>query len=142
MGYIASMTGLRPASCVAWVRNRPGTGGLFRASWDPILIAARGIPDAVDRSAVRNVIETDEVVYADYPSPRSHPYQKPVAVYEHILARTCRPGDLVLDPFAGSAGSRDAAARLDLRWRGCDIDPDYANQVVPDDDDVGLEVTG
>ena len=33
LGRIASMTGLRPASCVAWIRNRPGTGGLFRASW-------------------------------------------------------------------------------------------------------------
>lgn len=30
MGYIASTVGLPPASCVAWVRNRPGTGGLFR----------------------------------------------------------------------------------------------------------------
>jgi DNA modification methylase len=28
MGYIASTVGLRPATCVAWVRNRPGTGGL------------------------------------------------------------------------------------------------------------------
>lgn len=24
MGYIASTVGLRPATCVAWVRNRPG----------------------------------------------------------------------------------------------------------------------
>jgi DNA modification methylase len=100
---------------------------MFRASWDPVLIAARGVPDAVDRAAVRNVVvTTDDVVTADYDLPRPHPYSKPAAVYAHILARVCRPGDLVLDPFAGSGTSRDAAYSLGLAWRGCDIDPDYA----------------
>jgi DNA modification methylase len=85
------------------------------------------VPDAVDRKAVRNVVETtDDVVAADYPAKRRHPYEKPIAVYEHILARACRPGDLVLDPFAGSGTSRDAAQKLDLAWRGCDIDPQFA----------------
>jgi tRNA G10 N-methylase Trm11 len=44
----------------------------------------------------------------------------------HILARACRPGDLVLDPFAGSGTSRDAAVKLGLAWRGCAIDPQFA----------------
>jgi site-specific DNA-methyltransferase (adenine-specific) len=120
LGYIASTVGLRPATTVAWVRTRPGTGGLFRASWDPILIVARGVPAALDRAAVRNVVE------ANYPTKRSHPYEKPREVFEHVFKRVCRPGDLVLDPFAGSGVSRRVALDLGLRWRGCDIDPDYA----------------
>ena len=45
---------------------RPGTGGLFRSSWAPVLIASRGTPVAVDRATVRNVVETDnDVVYAN-----------------------------------------------------------------------------
>jgi site-specific DNA-methyltransferase (adenine-specific) len=67
LGYVASTVGLRPSTCVAWVRTRPGTGGLFRASWDPILIVSRGVPAALDRAAVRNVIE------ANYPSKRTLP---------------------------------------------------------------------
>lgn len=118
--YVASTVGLRPAAQIAWVRTRPGTGGLYRASWDPITIVARGIPDAIDRAAVRNVIE------ANYPSVRRHPYEKPVEVYKHILSRVGRPGDVVLDPFAGSRNSRTAALGLGLRWKGCDIDPDWA----------------
>jgi hypothetical protein len=59
MGYIASTVGLRPAACVAWVRNRPGTGGLLRASWDPVLVVSRGVPDAVDRAAIRNVVTAE-----------------------------------------------------------------------------------
>lgn len=129
MGYLCSISGLRPATCVAWVRKRPGTGGLLRASWDPVLIASRGVPYAVDRAAIRNVIETfegDDVVEADYPVPRKHPYGKPPKVTAHILARTCKPGDVVLDPFAGSASSRTAAEKLGLDWRGADIDAQWA----------------
>lgn len=127
LAYVASTVGLRPTTCIAWVRRRPGTGGLFRAAWDPILLLSRGVPDAIDRSAVRNVVETDDVVVADYPSRRSHPYGKPPEIFRHILPRICRPGDLVLDPFAGSGVTRDVALSLNLQWQGCDIDPAYTS---------------
>lgn len=122
LGYVASTVGLRPATCVAWVRTSPGTGGLFRASWDPILLVARGVPAALDRAAIRNVVE------ANYPRPRSHPYEKPAECYRHVFKRLCVPGDLVLDPFAGSGVSQRVAVEMELRWRGCDIDPDYAEK--------------
>lgn len=131
--YIASTVGLRPATQIAWVRTRPGTGGLFRASWDPIAIVARGVPDAIDRAAIRNVIETYDgvdVVKANYPNKRVHPYEKPVEVYEHFLKRVVVEGDLVLDPFAGSSNSRVAAEKLGATWQGCDIDPDFVDEVV------------
>jgi adenine-specific DNA-methyltransferase len=123
LAYIASTVGLRPSTCISWVRNRPGTGGLFRASWDPILIVSRGVPDAIDRAAIRNVVE------ADYPTKRSHPYEKPAAVFRHVFPRICRPGDLVRDPFAGSGVSRAVALEYGLRWEGCDIDPAFAGDV-------------
>jgi DNA modification methylase len=136
IGYLCSISGLRPATCVAWIRNRPGTGGLLRAAWDPILIAARGVPDAVDRAAIRNVVETfedDAVVRADYPGKRRHPYDKPLETYRHVLTRICRQGDLVLDPFAGTGGSGDIAAGLGLDWHGCDVDRDHAEVCYQDD---------
>lgn len=120
MTYIGTTVGLRASTCIAWTRNRPGTGGLFRSAWDPIMVLSRGVPDTVSRAAVKNVIT------ADYPTKRTHPYQKPAAVFETLLPRICRTGDLVLDPFAGSGISRTVAADLGLAWDGCDIDPDYA----------------
>lgn len=120
MNYLCSVSGLRPATCVAWTRTTPGTGGLLRAAWDPILIAARGVPDAVDRAAIPNVVQ------ANYPRPRVHPYEKPRETYRHVLSRIGRPGDLVLDPFAGAGGSGEVAAGLGLAWAGCDIDRDFA----------------
>ena len=114
------------------------------ASWDPVMVFARGVPDPVDRAAIRNVIVTGEdltgadlavkdipeVIEADYERPRIHAYSKPPIVCETILKRVCRPGDLVIDPFAGSGSSRVACEnlKLDLRWSGPDIDPQYAEE--------------
>lgn len=124
--YMASISGLRPATCLAWVRNRPGTGGLFRSAWDPIQIVARGVPRAVDRAAVRNVIE------ADYEARRAHPYGKPPKVFREVFARACLPGDLILDPFAGSGVTERVAVEMGFRWAGCDVDPAFADPLSED----------
>ena len=122
LAYVATTVGLRASTCLAWTRKRPGTGGLFRSAWDPILLCSRGVADAVDRAAIRNVIE------ADYPTKRVHPYEKPAEVFRHIFPRVCREGDVVLDPFAGSGVSGRVAAEFKLRWFGCDVDPAFAGK--------------
>ncbi len=45
-----------------------------------------------------------------------YPTQKPVRLLERIVAASSRPGDLVLDPYAGSGTTGVAAARLGRRW--------------------------
>jgi len=121
--YMASISGLRPSTCIAWVRSRPGTGGLFRSAWDPIQIVARGVPRAIDRAAVKNVIE------ADYDTKRAHPYGKPAKVFRDIFVRACEPGDLIIDPFAGSGVTKAVAEEMGFRWAGCDVDPAFADDV-------------
>ena len=46
ISYIASVSGLREQSHLAWCRSRPGGGGLFRGACDPVLIASRTPPGA------------------------------------------------------------------------------------------------
>lgn len=115
VAYLASTTGLRLSTTVAWTRKRPGTGGLFRTAWDPILILSSGTPDAVDRAATPNWVQ------AEPPTKRRHPYQKPPEIWAHVLRRV--PPGLVLDPFCGSATSREACAVTGHEWRGFDVDP-------------------
>jgi site-specific DNA-methyltransferase (adenine-specific) len=52
-----------------------------------------------------------------------YPTQKPVRLLERILAASSRPGDLVLDPYAGSGTTGVAAARLGRRWLLVDRNP-------------------
>ena len=50
------------------------------------------------------------------------PTQKPLALYEHFIAASSDPGDLVLDPFCGCATTMVAAERLGRQWAGIDMD--------------------
>ena len=54
-----------------------------------------------------------------------HPTQKPVALIERCLRASTNPGDLVLDPFAGSGSTGVASLGLQRRFIGCDRDEDY-----------------
>ena len=50
-----------------------------------------------------------------------YPTQKPLALYERIIAASSNPGDVVPDPFAGCATTPVAAERLGRQWVGMDI---------------------
>jgi site-specific DNA-methyltransferase (adenine-specific) len=49
--------------------------------------------------------------------------QKPVGLYSDLLVRSCRAGDSVLDPFAGSGTIFPAAHGLKIRATGIETDP-------------------
>jgi site-specific DNA-methyltransferase (adenine-specific) len=54
-----------------------------------------------------------------------HPSQKPCSVYEPLYRMTTRPGDLVLDPMAGSGTTGAAARKLGFRAVLNDVEPKY-----------------
>lgn len=68
-------------------------------------------------------------LWADIPNLTSsrertgYPTQKPVALAERIIQSSSRPGDVVLDPFAGCAYVPVAAEGLGRQWIACDISP-------------------
>ena len=47
--------------------------------------------------------------------------QKPVALYEQFIRASSKPGDTVLDIFAGCATTAVAAERLGRQWIACDM---------------------
>ncbi len=57
-----------------------------------------------------------------------HPCQMPVDLLERIVLACSRPGEVVLDPFAGSGTTLVAAARNDRRWVGLELSEEYARQ--------------
>lgn len=116
-------------------------GGRARDRWprkhDTILWYARGDAwvferEAVDRvpylapglvgpeKAARGKLPTDvwwmTIVPPGSAERTGYPTQKPVRLLERIVAASSRPGDLVLDPYAGSGTTGVAAARLGRRY--------------------------
>lgn len=54
---------------------------------------------------------------------RIHPTQKPVRLYEYLIARFAEPGDKILDTHVGSASSLIACYRTGHEYWGFEIDP-------------------
>jgi DNA modification methylase len=58
-----------------------------------------------------------------------HPCQMPEAVLERIVRSASNPGDLVLDPFAGSGTTLAVAKRLRRQYLGIELSTDYADAI-------------
>jgi site-specific DNA-methyltransferase (adenine-specific)/site-specific DNA-methyltransferase (cytosine-N4-specific) len=59
------------------------------------------------------------------PNPTRHPARFPVALPDFFIRLLTRPGDLVVDPFAGTCTTAVAAERLGRRWLVAERDPSY-----------------
>ena len=58
----------------------------------------------------------------------SHPNHKPFSVLEALVRQWSRPGDLILDPFAGSGSIPAAALRLGRRAACSELEQDWAER--------------
>jgi site-specific DNA-methyltransferase (adenine-specific) len=58
---------------------------------------------------------------------QDHPCQLPEPLVERIILAASNPGDLVLDPFAGSGTTLEVAKRLGRRYLGIELSQAYAN---------------
>jgi site-specific DNA-methyltransferase (adenine-specific) len=54
-----------------------------------------------------------------------HPTQKPLALLERIILASTKKGDIVLDPFSGSATTGLAAHKLGRNYIGIDLEKEY-----------------
>lgn len=59
-----------------------------------------------------------------------HPTQKPPTLYEKVLRRCTKPGDIMLDLFGGSGSQLIAAEQLKRRAFLCEIDPVFCDVIV------------
>ncbi len=59
---------------------------------------------------------------------RIHPTQKPVALYEWLLGKYAKPGEIILDTHVGSASSLIACHRTKHKFVGFELDEYYYNK--------------
>jgi len=61
-----------------------------------------------------------------YEEDRIHRTQKPLLLIERLIRASSKPGQLVLDPFAGSGSTAIAAKNLGRRSISIEMDPEMA----------------
>jgi DNA modification methylase len=89
----------------------------------------------LDPAASRNHFQEDADTWhlpricGTFKERTTHPCQMPEAVLERIIRVASNPGDIVLDPFAGSGTTLAVAKRLGRRWIGYELSESYAESI-------------
>ncbi len=143
-GEIVWRKGEGAAGNCAWGSFRSPANPVLRDTTERVVIASKGRFDRALSKADRerrdlpfeNDIEADEFMAAtldvwDIPpeSARrvSHPAPFPIELPARLIELYTYERDLVLDPFMGSGSALVAAARLNRRYVGYDLDPTYVD---------------
>jgi hypothetical protein len=109
---------------IVWDKGGLGMGWRYRRNYEFVLIAKRRngkLKWAWDGSGpeTANVVRIPKII----PTNVEHPTVKPVELVRHFLRLHTNPGDLVLDPFAGSGTTGVACAEMGRRFVGFEIEP-------------------
>ena len=110
--------GLAPVGHLVWPKEYASRTGYLAARHEQAFLLAKGNPP-------KPSTPLSDVQPWTYSGNRLHPTQKAVSILEPLITALSQPGDIVLDPFAGSGTTGVASARLQRRFIGIELDPDY-----------------
>lgn len=116
--FIRNYTGFRIREHLIWDKGSPGLGRNYRRSFEAILALEKGRPSY--RATLPTVLAASRV------RATLHPHTKPQPLLARLIEATTDPGQVVLDPFAGSGAICLAAKRLGRHFVGIELDPGYA----------------
>jgi DNA modification methylase len=120
--------GLSVRQCLVWVKSVlvPGRQD-YQWKHEPCLYGwAEGAAHTwlSDRSQT-TVLEFDKPARS-----ADHPTMKPVELFAYLMGNSCKPGGMVLDPFAGSGTALVAAEQTGRTAYLLELDPRYCDVIV------------
>jgi site-specific DNA-methyltransferase (adenine-specific) len=102
---------------IAWDKLRPGQGKRSRRRGDYLLVFQKPPKRAKVTWRDRGISDR----WPEKVSRKQHPHLKPIDLITRLIAATTNPGDLVVDPAAGSFVVMHAALALGRDFIGCDL---------------------
>jgi site-specific DNA-methyltransferase (adenine-specific) len=117
---------LRCVDAVAWDSMRMGMGKRSRRQGDYVLVLQR--PPIIAKNWIDHSIPSR---WSEQVDRRIHPHIKPAELTTRLIGAVTKPGDLIVDPAAGSFTTLQIAQRMKLRFVGCDAVWDAAKKTVP-----------
>ncbi len=80
------------------------------------------LPEAAQKTVPSLIVPKPSKSEKNKYCENDHPTVKPVKLMSYLITMESREGDLVLDPFAGSGTTLEAANMLKRRFIGCELD--------------------
>ncbi len=117
----AERAGFRFWKPLVWDKRTIGMGYHYRARYEFILFFEKG-KRRLNDLGVADVISVPRI-HGGYPA------EKPPEVSEVLIRQSSKPGEIVADPFMGSGSVGIAAARLERRFLGNDLNPEAVRLV-------------
>jgi site-specific DNA-methyltransferase (adenine-specific) len=112
----AEQAGFRFWKPLVWDKCAIGMGYHYRARYEFVLFFEKG-KRRLNDLGIADVISVPRI-------RGGYPAEKPPEVAEVLIRQSSEPGDVVADPFMGSASVGIAAARLGRRFLGNDLNPE------------------
>jgi site-specific DNA-methyltransferase (adenine-specific) len=111
---------------IFWYARDPSHYVFNYADMDRVPYLAPGLvgPEKAARGKTPTDVWWQTIVSPTGSEKTGYPTQKPVKILERIVRVHSEPGDLVIDPFAGSGTTGEAAARLGRGYLLVDQNPD------------------
>lgn len=110
---------LRRLGMLIWDKTYFGMGSYFRNQYEVVLHFTNGRSRPPYRRDVGNVLKCAPV------RGGLHPTEKPVPLLSTLLSVVAPTGGLVLDTFAGSGATLEAARSLGMRAVGIEVSEEY-----------------
>jgi adenine-specific DNA-methyltransferase len=110
--------GFRPVGHLVWPKRYASAQRFLSYCHEQAYLLVKGNPP-VPTAAIPDVLAWR------YTGNRLHPTQKPVPSLKPLIEAFTEPGDIVLDPFAGSGSTLLAAKILSRRYIGIELDAEY-----------------
>jgi len=114
--------------CVWYKSGSPGVRAnefSYAKNYELFFLAMKG-RRPLNKQGQPNVFEEPKVA----PHRKVHPTEKPTPLLRRLIEQSTQPGELVIDPFAGSGSTLVAALECNRKAWGCEIDDDYYGQAL------------
>lgn len=110
--------GFRPVGHIVWQKNYASSSGFLQSRHEQAYLLVKGYP-------ARPAKPLADVRPWEYTGNKLHPTEKAVGILTPLIEAFSKPGDLVLDPFAGSGSTAVAAALSGRRYIGIELESRY-----------------
>jgi DNA modification methylase len=117
--YVRTMVWVKPGGQPQFTGDRPGQG------YESIVVFHRGGRKRWNGGGRVGVFTHNKNAGRPNATPAPHPTTKPLSLMRELVELFSDPGELVLDPFAGSGSTGVACRQLGRRFIGWEVSPEY-----------------